>query len=164
MNKASQATSLAFVNIFGLDSTTAGAVLSVSDGETSRSDEVQCSTVSVGWRSWCTWRRELYGHEATSTALISTWSFISEPTSHKPSSHSYTFVDIILPEPVSAIFPRRSGWIWWPHFTHFHVLSSEYSCWQWNLSVDSFIMTLAIILIEAQRAFHAYDKRMLTDS
>ena len=51
MNKASQATSLAFANIFGLDSTTAGAVLFVSDGETSRSDEVQCSAVSVGWRS-----------------------------------------------------------------------------------------------------------------
>ena len=51
MNKASQATSLAFVNIFGLDSTTAGAVLFVSDGETSRSDEVQCSAISVGWRS-----------------------------------------------------------------------------------------------------------------
>ena len=41
---------------------------------------------------------------------------------------SYTFVDIILPEPVSAIFPRRSGRIWWPHFAHFHVLSSGYSC------------------------------------
>jgi hypothetical protein len=48
MNKASQATSLAFVNIFGLDSTTAGAVLFVSDGETSRSDEVQCPAASVG--------------------------------------------------------------------------------------------------------------------
>jgi flagellar basal body rod protein FlgB len=47
MNKASQAISLAFVNMFGLDSTTAGAVLFVSDGETSRSDEVQCSAVSV---------------------------------------------------------------------------------------------------------------------
>jgi hypothetical protein len=154
---------LASVNIFGLDSTTAGVVLFVSDGETSRLDEVQCSTASVGWRSWCTWRRELCGHEATSTALISTRSLISEPTSHKPYS-SYTFVDSILPEPVSAIFPSRSGWIWWPHFTHFHVLSSEYSCWQWNLSVDSFIMILAMILIEAWRAFHAYDKRMLTDS
>ncbi len=51
INKASQATSLAFVNIFCLDSTTAGAVRFVSDGETSRSDEVQCSDVSVGWRS-----------------------------------------------------------------------------------------------------------------
>jgi len=51
MNKAFQASSLAFVNIFGLDSTTAGVVLFVSDGETSRLDEVQCSVASVGWRS-----------------------------------------------------------------------------------------------------------------
>jgi hypothetical protein len=26
-------------------------------------------------------------------------------------SHGYTVVDSILPEPVSAIFPIRSGWI-----------------------------------------------------